>query len=183
MPQRPFDLDKAKFHFQKSGIGNTAVPLYASPAAPGSVEMGVLLQEAAQKIGLNIDLKHVPADGYWSNYWMKQPFGFGAINPRPSADILLTLFFKSRRQLERERLEEREVRPAARRWPRAESDEAKRKQHYCDIQAHHQGSLRHRHPGVHHSARCALDEAQGLKPIPVGGLMGNAFAEHVWLEA
>ena len=95
LPQRPFDPDKAKFHFQKSGIGNTPVELYTSPAAPGSVEMGVLLQEAAEKIGLNIDLKQVPADGYWSNYWMKKPLGFGAINPRPSADILLTLFFKS----------------------------------------------------------------------------------------
>ena len=24
---------------------------------------------------------------------------------------------------------------------------------------------------------------KGLAPIPVGGLMGYAFAEHVWLEA
>jgi peptide/nickel transport system substrate-binding protein len=37
----------------------------------------------------------VPADGYWSNQWMKVPVGFGNINPRPSADILLTQFFKS----------------------------------------------------------------------------------------
>ena len=27
------------------------------------------------------------------------------------------------------------------------------------------------------------DKLKGLKPIPVGGFMGNAFAEHVWLEA
>ena len=40
----PFDLDKAKFHFLKSGIGNTPVPIVASPAASSSVEMAVLLQ-------------------------------------------------------------------------------------------------------------------------------------------
>ena len=37
----------------------------------------------------------MPADGYWSNHWLKQPFGFGNINPRPSANMLFTLFFKS----------------------------------------------------------------------------------------
>jgi peptide/nickel transport system substrate-binding protein len=61
LPQRAFDLDKAKRHFQKSGIGKTPVPMNASPAAPGSVEMGVLLQEAASKFGLNIGLQQVLA--------------------------------------------------------------------------------------------------------------------------
>ncbi len=28
LPQRPYDPDKAKFHFQKSGLGSTALPLY-----------------------------------------------------------------------------------------------------------------------------------------------------------
>ncbi|MFX5756789.1 hypothetical protein ABTE27_22840, partial [Acinetobacter baumannii] len=50
---------------------------------------------SAAKIGLKLDVKRVPADGYWSNQWMKVPVGFGNINPRPSADILLTHFFKS----------------------------------------------------------------------------------------
>ena len=95
IPQRAYDPDKAKFHLKKAGLVNTTVPIYASPAADNSVEMAVLLQQTGQKIGLNLDIKKVPADGYWSNYWMKQPLGFGNINPRPSADILLTLFFKS----------------------------------------------------------------------------------------
>ena len=66
-----------------------------SPAATASVEMGLLLQQAAQTAGLKIELKQVPADGYWSNYWMKVPVGYGNINPRPTADILLSLFFHS----------------------------------------------------------------------------------------
>jgi peptide/nickel transport system substrate-binding protein len=182
IPQRPFDLDKAKFHIQKSGVGTTAVPLYCSPAAPGSVDMSVLLQETAKKIGLNLDIKQVPADGYWANYWMKQPLGFGAINPRPSADILLTLFFKSdanwnESAWKNEKFDQLVV--AA----RGESDETKRRQQYCDMQA-----IISEQCGIGIPVFITLLDAhssklQGLKPIPVGGFMGNAFAEHVWLEA
>lgn len=182
LPQRPFDPDKAKHHFLKSGVGTTPVELFTSPAAPGSVEMGVLLQEAAKKIGLNIDLKQVPAAGYWSNYWMKKPLGFGAINPRPSADILLTLFFKSDANWnesgwKNEKFDQLVL--AA----RGEADEAKRKAIYGDIQ----GIVRD-HCGIGIPVFITLLDAhtsklKGLSPIPVGGFMGNAFAEHVWLEA
>ena len=67
----------------------------ASVAATGSVDMAVLMQQSAAKIGLKLDVKRVPADGYWSNQWLSNPVGFGNVNPRPSADILLTQFFKS----------------------------------------------------------------------------------------
>jgi peptide/nickel transport system substrate-binding protein len=180
--QRPFDPEKAKFHFNKSGIGSTAVPLYASTAAPGSIEMGVMLQEAAQKIGLNIDLRKVPPEGYWSNIWIKQPFAFGAINPRPSADILLTLFFKhdaawNEAGWKNERFEQLLI------SARTESDEAKRKQHYCDIQ-----TIIKDQGGIGIPVFITLLDAhsgkvQGLKPVPLGNLMGNAFAEHLWLDA
>jgi peptide/nickel transport system substrate-binding protein len=182
LPQRPFDPDKAKFHFQKSGVGTTPVELYTSPAAPGSVEMGVLLQEAAKNIGLNIDLKQVPAAGYWSNYWMKKPLGFGAINPRPSADILMTLFFKSdanwnESAWKNEKFDKMLIEA------RGEADDAKRKAIYGDMQA-----IVHDQCGIGIPVFITLldahsDKLKGLKPIPVGGFMGNAFAEHLWLEA
>ncbi len=113
IPQRPFDPDKAKFHLGKAGVLDTTIPIVTSPAASSSVEMGLVLQQAAQKIGLKIDLKQVPADGYWSNYWMKVPVGFGNINPRPTADILFSLFFKSDAPWNEFGLEEREVRPTS----------------------------------------------------------------------
>ena len=182
LAQRPFDPDKAKFHFQKSGVGATPVELFASPAAPGSVEMGVLLQEEGKKIGLNIDLKQVPAAGYWSNFWIKKPFHFGAINPRPSADILLTLFFKSDANWnesgwKHEQFDKMLVEA------RGEADEGKRKAIYGDLQ----GIVRD-HCGIGIPVFITLldahsDKVKGLQPIPVGGWMGNAFAEHVWLTA
>lgn len=182
IPQRAYDPDKAKFHLKKAGLVNTTVPIYASPAADNSVEMAVLLQQTGQKIGLNLDIKKVPADGYWSNYWMKQPLGFGNINPRPSADILLTLFFKSDATWNEcgwKNQKFDQLLGAA----RAETDETKRKQMYCDMQ----GIIRNQ-AGIGIPLFISMLDAhasrlKGLRPIPTGGLMGYDFAEHVWLEA
>lgn len=182
IPQRPFDLDKAKFHFQKSGVGNTSVPIFASPAAPGSVEMAVLLQENGLKAGLNLDVKRVPAEGYWSNYWMKQPLAFGAINPRPSADVLFTLFFKSDANWNESgwKNEKFDQLLAA---ARAESDEAKRKQHYCDMQAIVRDEGRIGIPVFITLLDAHNEKLKGLSPIPVGNWMGFSFPEHVWLDS
>jgi peptide/nickel transport system substrate-binding protein len=182
LPQRGFDLDRAKFHFGKSGIGGTAIPFYASPAASSSVEMAVLMQDAAQKIGMNLDIKRVPADGYWSNTWMKQPLGFGNINPRPSADILLSLFFKS----------DAPWNESAWKDPRfdkllvdarGETDDAKRKQMYADMQAMIRDGAGIGIPLFVSMLDAHSNRLKGLRPIPTGGMMGYAFAEHVWVDA
>jgi peptide/nickel transport system substrate-binding protein len=182
IPQRPYDPDKAKFHFQKTGIGSTAIPIWASPAASSSVEMAVLLQESAQKIGLNLDIKRAPADGYWANYWMKQPLGFGNINPRPSADILLTLFFKSdaawnESGWKNEKFDQLVL--AA----RAETEMAKRKQMYCDMQTIVRDECGIGIPLFISILDGLSSKLKGLGAIPVGGMMGYNFAEHVWLDA
>lgn len=182
LPQRPYDLDKAKFHFQKSGVGSATVPIVCSAAAENSVDMALLLQQAGQKIGLNLDVRRVPADGYWSNHWMKHPVGFGAVNPRPSADILLTLFFKSDAAWNESAWKNPkfdQLLVAA----RMETDEAKRKQMYADMQ-----TMIHDESGIGiplflnlldgHTAKL-----KGLGAIPLGSLMGYNFAENVWLEA
>lgn len=182
IPQRPFDPDKAKFHFEKTGIGNAPVQLFVSPAATMSVEMGEQLQQVGRRIGMNLDIQRVPADGYWSNYWMKKPVGFGNINPRPNADILFSLFFKSdspwnESGWKSEKFDQLLL--AA----RAEADLAKRKQMYCDMQM-----LVHENCGIGipvfisgldaHSSK-----VKGLTPVPTGGLMGYNFAEYIWLES
>ena len=85
----------------------------------------------------------MPADGYWSNHWMKHPVGFGTVNPRPTADIvLLTLFFKSdaawnESGWKNEKFDQLLV--AA----RGETDEAKRTQMYADMQV-----MIHEHCGI-----------------------------------
>jgi peptide/nickel transport system substrate-binding protein len=182
LPQRAFDLDKAKFHLQKANLGSAPIPVVASPAALYSVEMALVMQQTAQKLGLNLDVKRMPADGYWSNHWMKSPVGFGNVNPRPSADTLFTQFFKSdaawnESGWKNEKFDQLLV--AA----RAETDDTKRRKMYADMQVlvHEQGGIGI--PLFLASIDGHSKKLKGLSPIPVGGLMGYAFAEHVWLEA
>ncbi|KMO11866.1 ABC transporter substrate-binding protein [Methylobacterium indicum] len=182
IPQRPYDPEKAKFHFNKAGVLGSTIPLVASPAADASVEMAVLIQQDAKKLGLNIDVQRVPSDGYWSNYWMKSPLCFGNINPRPTADLLFSLFFKSDAAWN----ESRWKNPAFDQLivgARAERDEAKRKQMYHDAQV-----LVHEGAGIGIPAfisniDCYSSKIKGLHPIPTGGLMGYTFGEYAWLDA
>jgi peptide/nickel transport system substrate-binding protein len=180
LPQRPYDPDKAKFHFAKSGLGNTALPLYVM-AGNTMTDQAVLLQQSALGIGMNIDVQRMPADGYWSNVWFKRPFTGGNINPRPSADSLFTLFFKSdapwnETGWKNERFDQLLVQA------RGETDEPKRKQMYGEMQAliAEQDSL-----GIPLFASfydAHTTKLKGLSPIPTGGMMGFGFAENVWLE-
>ena len=55
----------------------------------------LFLQREAQKIGLNIDVKKVTTDGYYGAVWLKDPFCTVAWNMRPTANIMMTLAFKS----------------------------------------------------------------------------------------
>jgi peptide/nickel transport system substrate-binding protein len=182
LPQRPFDLDKAKFYLKKSGVGDAAVPVVSSPACLYSVEMALVMQQSAQKIGLNLDVKRMPADGYWANHWLNSPVGFGNVNPRPSADTLLTLFFKSDAAWNESRWKSEKFDQLLI-SSRAETDLAKRKQMYADMQV-----MIHEQAGIGIPLFLATLDAhtsklKGLSPVPLGGFMGYSFAEHVWLEA
>jgi peptide/nickel transport system substrate-binding protein len=182
LPQRPFDPEKARFHLKRANIGSTPIPVVASPAATNSVEMALVIQQAAQQIGLNLDVKRMPADGYWSQHWMKHPVGFGSINPRPSADVLLTSFFKSdapwnEAAWKNEKFDQLLV--AA----RGETDVAKRAKMYADMQVmiHEEGGIGI--PMFFSNIDGHTKRLKGLTPIPLGGMMGYGFAEHVWLDA
>ncbi|MEM5369263.1 ABC transporter substrate-binding protein [Paraburkholderia azotifigens] len=182
LPQRTFDPEKAKFYFQKAKLGSAPVQLYASPAAEGSVEMAMLLQQVAPQAGLNLQVVRVPSDGYWSNHWMKHPLGYGNINARPSADVLFTQFFKSdapwnEANWKNPKFDQMLV--AA----RGEPDDAKRKKIYGDMQqlVHEDGGIGI--PMFQSSLDAHSSKLKGLGSIPLAGLMGFMFAENVWLEA
>ncbi|PTQ12698.1 ABC transporter substrate-binding protein [Sphingomonas oleivorans] len=181
LPQRPYDLDRARFHFRRAGLLGATVPIVTAPPAEKSDDIAVLMQASARKAGLNLDIRRVPADGYWANHWMKVPVGFGNVNARPTADIIFTQFFKSdapwnesgwkNERFDRLLLE-----------ARADRDEGRRRAIYQEMQR-----MIHAQSGVGiplfistldaHSPRL-----KGMRPMPQGGLMGGAFAEHVWLE-
>ena len=182
LPQRKFDLDKAKFHLQKSGMAGMTLPVVASTAAGGSVDMAQIIQLGAQKAGLNLDIKRMPTDGYWSTHWAKHPMSFGNIGPRPTVDLMFSLFYKSSSPTnvsgwKNEKFDQ--LLDLA----RGETDEAKRKQMYGDMQV-----LVHEQCGVGipmfiNSVDGFTNKLKGYSSHPLGGLMGFMFAEHLWLEA
>ncbi|MBJ7556878.1 ABC transporter substrate-binding protein [Marinomonas spartinae] len=182
LPQTTYDPDKAKYHFKKAGVLGSSIPMVASSAADNSVEMAQLIQLTAQEVGLNLQVKRVPADGYWSNHWMKDTLGFGNINPRPTADLMFTLFFQSNAAWNESGWKNAhfdKLLVAA----RGETDDAKRKQMYGEME-----TLIHDQSGIGIPIFSSINDAAsrkigGYKPHPLGGLMAYMFAEHVWLEA
>jgi peptide/nickel transport system substrate-binding protein len=181
LPQTSLDLDKAKWHLQRAGLNGVRLPIYASPAADGSVDMASIMQEYGSRVGLNLAVNRVPGDGYWSTHWMKHPLTFGNTNPRPTADLVFSLFYKSdadwnesgwkNPRFDRLLLE-----------ARGEADHAQRKQLYGEMQG-----LVHDRCGVAIPVFISLIDGfdrrlKGLYPVPTGGLMGYQFAEHVWWE-
>ena len=108
--------------------------------------------------------------------------GFGNINPRPSADALLTQFFKSDAPWNEagwKNAKFDQLLVAA----RAQTDAAKRAQMYADMQVliHEDGGIGI--PFFMNSIDGHSKRLRGLSPIPIGALMGYQFAENVWLEA
>ncbi len=95
LPQRPYDLDKAKFHLKKAGHSSLNIELSAADSVlPGAVDMCVLFSEQAKGAGINIQPIREPNDGYWSNVWLVKPFVFVKWGARPTPDNMFTLAYK-----------------------------------------------------------------------------------------
>ena len=75
LEQRTYDPDRAKHLLRKAGVEGLQISLSASDAAfAGAVDASQLFQQSAQAGGVSVTVVKEPADGYWSNVWMKKPF-------------------------------------------------------------------------------------------------------------
>lgn len=93
LPQREYDPDKAKFHLKKAGMEGVKLELIASPAAlDGATDAALLLKESARPVGINVNVKRVPSDGFWSNIWNKPGNGWTTSywGGRPTNDWMFT---------------------------------------------------------------------------------------------
>ena len=181
LPQRELDLDKAKFHFAKSGFGTSTLEIDVSDAAPFSADIGQLMQREASRIGLTIELKRDPADSYWNVVAGKRPFTAINFNPRPTYNMLLNLAYRSGAVWNFSHINN----PALDKMiddARSMPDKAKRLEIYAAIQKtiYDSGSI---------VLPCFLNyvdgisrKVKGLVPVPVGNLSGFNFADRVWLE-
>ncbi|MEM7207658.1 MAG: ABC transporter substrate-binding protein [Pseudomonadota bacterium] len=178
LPQREFDLDKAKFHFEKSGL--TTAEVFVAPVAVGIEEIVLLAQANCAKIGFDLKIKKVPADGYWGAVWMKEPVNVVNWFMRPTANAQMSIqfapggpwndtFWTNDRMGELLKLS------------LAETDPSRRYEMYCEMQ-----TLIHEGSGMTIPAFTNVNDGvannvMGIPNVPIGPLGGCEWPEYVWL--
>lgn len=132
LPQREFDPDKAKFHFEKSGHSGPITLRTSDNAFPGAPDAAALYQQSCASAGIEIDIKREPNDGYWSEVWNVQPFCTSYWTGRPIQDQMYSTAYLSSADWNDTRFfnEQFDQLVVA---ARGELDEAKRTQMYADI--------------------------------------------------
>lgn len=178
LPQRPFDPDKAKFHFKKSGYNSAE--LFVAPLLSGIEDACLLAQANCAKIGFDLKVKKVPADGYWGAVWMKEPINVVSWNMRPTANSQLAIQFAPNGTWNdsfwhNERMGELLT------LSLAETDPDKRHAMYCEMQ-----TLIHNGSGMVIPAFSNINDGiannvKGVPKNPLGQLGGCEWPEFIWL--
>ncbi|MBT1426492.1 ABC transporter substrate-binding protein [Dickeya dianthicola] len=180
IPQRPFDPEKAKWHWQKAGFSGPLTLSVADAGFPGAVDAGQLYQASAQKAGIALNVERVPDDAFWDNVWMKKPFVSSNWSVRPTADALLSLVFTSQAPWNESAWKDAgfdQLVQAA----RGEVNEDKRRQIYHDIQVMLVDKGSEIIPLYADALDACSNKVKGLNAIPGFPLSGNRAAEKVWL--
>jgi len=96
MPQTAYDPDQAAFYLRQAGMEGLSVDLSVSNAAfTGAVDAGQLYQASAKAAGININLVQEPADGYWSNVWLKKPWCACYWSGRATEDLMFSSAYEA----------------------------------------------------------------------------------------
>jgi peptide/nickel transport system substrate-binding protein len=178
LPQRAFDPDKAKFHFDKSGV--SSAELYVAPVTSGIEDATLLAQANCAKIGFDLQIKKVPTDGYWGAVWMKQPLNVVTWNMRPTANSQMAIQFGpgaawNDTYWHNDRMGE------LLKMSLSEIDPAKRHDMYCEMQ-----TLIHEGSGMVIPAFSNINDGianniMGMPKVPLGQLGALEWPERIWL--
>ncbi|PQO23241.1 peptide ABC transporter substrate-binding protein [Rhodobacteraceae bacterium WD3A24] len=96
IPQREFDPDRARHHYEQSGHDGSPIILRtAENAFPGAVDAAQLFQQTAQAAGIPLEIQREPADGYWSEVWNVEPFCASYWSGRPVQDQMYSTAYVS----------------------------------------------------------------------------------------
>ncbi|MFA3918171.1 ABC transporter substrate-binding protein [Ruegeria hyattellae] len=180
IPQRVFDLEKAKEHYAKSGHDGSPIILRTADGAfPGAVDAAALFQQSAQAAGIPLEIKREPNDGYWSEVWNVQPFCASYWSGRPVQDQMYTTAYLSTadwNDTRWKRTEFDEMLLAA----KAELDPAKRKEIYSKMgrMVRDEGGLIL--PMFNDFIDAVSNEVQGYDPDPNGAMMNWYAPKKTW---
>ena len=180
LPIGPYDPDQAKHHLQKSGI--TSAKLDVAEVGPGLTDICLLLQRECAKVGFDLQVNKVPNDGYWGAVWLKTPMHVSSWNMRPSANIMMTLAYKSdapwnESAWKNERFDQLLLEA------RAELDPAKRLEMNCELQklcAEGCSTLIATHRAYIDAVASNL---KGFPRVPLAAFGGMEWPEYIWVDA
>ena len=179
LPQRPYDPDKAKWHLEKSGY--SSAELFVAPVGVGIVEASLLMQANLKKIGFDLSIKQVPADGYWGAVWMKEPMNAVAWNMRPTANSMLAIQFAPGAKWN-DTFWNNERFGQLLQMQLAETDPARRHEMLCEMQ-----TLVHESSGIvvpyHVNILDGVsDKIHGIPTVPLGALGDYEWVEFAWMS-
>jgi peptide/nickel transport system substrate-binding protein len=90
---RPQDIAEAKALLAEAGhVDGLDVTLYTSDSLEGMVSLAVTYKEMAALAGINVEIKQTPADGYWNDIWLTQPFCVSSWGERQADQVLNELY-------------------------------------------------------------------------------------------
>lgn len=178
LPQREFDPDKAKFHFEKSGY--KSAELYVAPVASGIEEVCLLAQANCARIGFDLQLKKVPTDGYWGAVWMREPINVVTWNMRPTAQSQMAIQFGPGAEWN-DTYWTNERMGVLLQAVLSEIDPAKRHEMMCEMQ-----TLIHNGSGMVIPAFTNINDGiaaniMGMPTVPLGALGALEWPEFIWL--
>ena len=178
LPQRAYDPDKAKFHFKKAGV--SAAEVFVAPVAVGVEDMVLMAQANCAKIGFDLKIKKVPADGYWGSVWMKEPLNVVNWFMRPTANAQIAIQFAPNgpwndTYWNNDRMGE------LLKLSLAELDPVKRHAMYCEMQ-----TLIHEDCGMVIPMFVNINDGvgnnvMGVPRVPIGPIGGCEWPEFTWL--
>ena len=179
LPIRPYDPDKAKFHLKKSGIDKAVV--HTAEVSLGAVDLCLVLQAEATKIGLDLQVKKVAADGYWGTTWINAPLSVTGWNMRPTANVMMSLMYHSAANWN-ETMWKDERFDKLLEDVRGVTDPGLREEMYCEMQ-----TMIHNDAGtvlaLHRNYVDAIkSEVKGLPRVPLAAVGGAEWPEFAWLD-
>lgn len=181
LPQRSFDLAKARAHYLASGHDGSPLQLYCSGNTlfPGAMDMAALFQASCLKAGIPLEVVRVPDEGYWTEIWLKKSFITNFNLGRAVQDQQYGVFYGSGAVWNATHFANAAL-DAALKEGKAEKDPEKRTKIYQDIAriVHEEGSVII--PVFADIINAHRDEVQGWQGIPDDELMGGLAPSLTW---
>lgn len=181
LPQRQYDPDKAKFHYKKSGHSGPLQVHTSDAAFAGAIDAAVLFKENAAKAGIDISVIRDPADGYWSDVWLKVPACYVFWAGRPTPDMIFSTAYAAGAPWNESAWDNKTFNDLLVK-ARAELDFEKRKAMYAEMQALVNTDGGTIVPVFNDWLDAGVKAVKGYTTHPLFDFSGHKACEKVWLE-